>query len=99
LGADVVPWRAMPTTTSTRIDFLNFNNHESRGVKGDSAPHQAEGNNFILEFGHPGPLGFINTGWKDLTEIGHPGVKRIYAWGSFKMMCTKPMDQAYISIA
>jgi len=98
MGADVIPWRAMPTTTSTVIYFMNFGNHSKIGIKGDSRS-VSEGKNFVMEFAGPSPLGFYKSGWEDLSNQGYPGVRRINAYGGFKMMCTKPMDQAFISIA
>lgn len=98
LQADIVPWKAMPTGTSTVIYFLNFGQHAQIGVKGEGRK-VAEGKNFLMEFAGPKPLGFYQSGWEDLAGQGYPGVRRMNAFGGFKMMCAKPMDQAYISIA
>ncbi len=99
LNADVIPWKAMPTTTATKIYFMNFGNHSSIGVQGKKGREVAEGKNFVLEFAGPSPLGFYKSGWEDVSNQGYPGVRRINAYGGFKMMCTKPMDQSFISIA
>lgn len=98
LEAEVISWRAMPTTTSTRIDFLNFGSHVKKGVKGDTTHTVPEGKNFILEFAGPSPLGMKQTGWMDWTKIGYPGVMMQILHGAFKLACTKPKDQAYIDI-
>ena len=100
LNADVIPWRAMPTTTSTVIYFMNFGQHAPIGAKGDSGSRKvSEGKNFVLEFAGPKPLGYWQSGWEERAVEGYPGVRSLCAYGGFKMMCTKPMDQAYISIA
>jgi len=100
LGADIIPWRAMPTTTATKIYFLNFGNHVKLGVKGDSTPSVKEGSNWVLEIGGAkGDLGIKSTGWEDWTSNGYPGVMMNIMYGAFKLACTKPSDQAYISIA
>ena len=99
LGAKFVPWRAMPTTTSTKIYFLNFGNAAGRGVTGKDTPKVGEGKFWTLEFGGPKPHGMAMTGWVDLTDIGYPGVRRMGGYGALKMACTAPWNQAYISIA
>lgn len=99
LGADVVTSLAMPTTTSTKIYFINWGKHPGRGVRGDSKHSVPEGKNWVMEFGGPAPLGFTTTGWFDATKAMYWGTLVNIAWGAFKMACTKPQDQAYISIA
>ena len=60
LKADVIPWRLMPTTTSTKIYFMNFGQHSPIGVKGDGTKRKVpEGKNFLLEFAGPKPTGCV----------------------------------------
>lgn len=99
LKSSWVTSRALPTTTSTKIYFMNFGNHPKRGIRGNEAPSVPEGKNWLLEFAGPKGLGMSITGWFDATKIGYPGVLWNIAYGAFKMACTKPMDQAYIAIA
>jgi hypothetical protein len=98
LNAEHVVSRRMPTTTSTKIYFMNFGNHVGRGIDGKQKPSVDEGKYYVLEFAGPKGIGCEISGWEKLGAL-YPGVVTKYAIGALKMACTLPESQAYISIA
>jgi len=89
----------MPTTTSTKIYFINWGSHPHYGdPKGKDNPKVGRGNNWIMEYGGPAPLGYELTDWHPRWDY-KGGAIQIQAWGAFKMLCLAPERQGYISIA
>ena len=99
LGAKIYPCDYMPTTTSTKIYFINWGNHPAiGGPNGKDNPKVSRGSNWMMEYAGPAPLGYELSGWVKRTDYGaHP--EQIQAWGAFKMLCLAPERQGYISIA
>jgi len=98
LGAEHVVSRRMPyASTACRIYFMNFGNHVGRGIMGKDSPQVDEGKYFMLEFAGPKAIGCEISGWEKLGAL-YPGVVTKYALGAFKMACTLPEAQAYISV-
>jgi hypothetical protein len=99
LGAKIVPCDYMPTTTSTKIYFINWGNHPHYGgPDGKDNPKVGRGNYWLMEYAGPAPLGYELIGW--IPRHDYKGeVEQMQAWGAFKMICLAPERQGYISIA
>lgn len=99
LGAKFYTSRRMPTTTSTKIYGFNFGNHLGVGITESDKFKVDQGKYWVLELAGPDANGMKLIGWTDLTSVGYPGVLNRGAFGAFKLACTKPEAQFYISIA
>ena len=99
LGTKIYPCDYMPTTTSTKIYFINWGNHPTYGgPNGKDNPKVPRGNYWLMEYAGPGPLGYELSDWFERKDY-KAKVEEIKAWGAFKMICLAPERQGYISIA
>ena len=99
LGAKLVPCDYMPTTTSTKIYFINWGNHPHYGgPDGKDGAKVSRGNYWLMEYAGPKPLGYELTGWKPRLDY-KAEIEQVKAWGAFKQICLAPERQGYISIA
>lgn len=96
LGVPIVVDDNVPTTTSTKIYFLDFSAHMDLGNPGGK-PKIVPGDYWILEFAGEKPLGFDSTEWH--MRQGHEPAMEKVCYGTYKMACNKTSAQGYISIA
>jgi len=97
LGAKIMPCDYMPTTTSTKIYFINWGSHPELGIAGKDNPKVSRGKNWLMEYAGPAPLGYELTEWFVRNDY-KAKVEQVKAWGAFKMLCLAPERQGYISI-
>ena len=98
MKAKIYPSDYMPTSTSTKIYFINWGSHPHYGgPEGKDKPKVNRGNYWLLEFAGPAPLGYELTGWRPREDY-KANIEQVKAWGAWKAICLAPERQGYISI-